>query len=113
MNNSIVIFNIAKYLCIDLKYLMYYMGKKDKYGMELLWYDIRDFTDRIKVKCNPTLLVGNEFRHKNGYAFSRALNSVRHLCDRQHFLESVLDLRYYISENYPIDLYNLPLASFN
>jgi hypothetical protein len=113
MNNSIVTFNIAKYLCIDLKYLMFYMGKTDKYGMEILWYEIRDFTDRIKVKCNPNMLIDNHFRHKNGYAFSRALNSVRHLCDRQHFLESVLDLRYYISENYPIDLYNLPLSSFN
>ena len=113
INNSVAVLQIAKYLCIELKYLMYYLGKTDKHGLKLLWYDIRDFTDKIKVKCNPNLLVDNEFRHKNGYAFSRALNSARHLCDRQHFLESVLSLRYYISENYPIDLYNLPLASFN
>jgi hypothetical protein len=35
------------------------------------------------------------------------------LTDRKHFLESILQLRYYISEKYPIDLYNLPLSSFN
>jgi len=113
INNSVAVLQIAKYLCIELKYLIYYMGKTDKSGMGKLWYDIRQFTDRIKVRCNPNLLVENLFRHRNGYAYSRALNSARHLCDRQHFLESVLDLRYYISEKYPIDLYNLPLASFN
>jgi len=113
INNSVAVLQIAKYLCIELKYLMFYLGKTDKSGMELIWDDIKTFTDRIKVKCDPNRLVNTHFRHRNGYAYSRALNSVRHLCDRQHFLESVLDLRYYIAENYPIDLYNLPLASFN
>ena len=112
INNSVAVLQIAKYLCIELKYLMYYLGKTDKHGMKLLWYDIRDFTDNIKIKCNP-LLVDNQYRHKHGYAYSRSLNSVRHLTDRKDFLENVLKLRYYISENYPIDLYNLPLASFN
>ena len=112
MNNSIVTLNIAKYLCIDLRYLVSYFGQKNKHEMTLIWDDIALFTDQIKIKCNP-LLVKSQFRHKHGYAFSRSLNSVRHLVDRQHFLESILKLRYYISEKHPIDLYNLPLASFN
>ena len=112
MNNSVMTLNIAKYLCIELRYLMYYLGNTKKPVIELIWDDIAVYTGKIKIKCNP-LLVNSVYRHKHGYAFSRALNSVRHLTDRKHFLESILQLRYYISEKYPINLYNLPLASFN
>jgi hypothetical protein len=108
MNNSIIILNISKYLCIDLHYFSRYLGTAKKQLLIEMWCDIKEYTSNKRMKCSKIVAKTNLFAVKNGYTFSHSLASCRHKIDRMNFLENILDLRYYVENKYPIKLHNLP-----
>lgn len=105
MSNVTLRENIRKYLGIPLDYLTSELGNSSFEILIDMWDDIKNFTHKLRIKSKQSNL-------KNGYAFSSALGTKRWSVDRFDFLSKILKVRYFIEENYKINLHNLPYYYF-
>jgi hypothetical protein len=109
MSNVTLRENIRKYLGIPLDYLTSELGNSSFEKLIDMWDDIKNFTQKLRIKSKQSNF---RFAMKHGYAFSSALGTKRWSVDRFDFLSKILKVRYFVEENYNINLHNLPYYYF-